>query len=520
MNAMISGLRPYLVGVTLSCVLCQPVHGKKVNQTQSRAEPGGRPSQEEKAKQLLTQGSSELDRRELSSAYKTLSAAYSGFPNTEGLYQLCRLAIAEGNAVAARDLCRRYLADPGHAEESTVPHQKELLDALGKTIPPSGEVAVFGSLGALVFLDDRLVGSLPLSRPLLAPVGQHRVALVDSGHRQEWPVKVLADRTVEMRFEPESSAVLVTQLPAVLLLFRTEKLPEALRIRMQQTIEQSVVSAHFATQKDSADSDKSKASDACMIDYECMRDLAKKNNADYIIIARVSSFNEVNNNRISAQIDLSFAEIRANAKLLSNDHVCSGCTIGQFSNSTSEAVRSLISIGTARSRGDLSISVNPKSAQLTLDGAIVGTGRYENSIPASVYAVEAAQQGFISQRSTIVVEPGKNSFYQMTLLPKVPAYKTDRAPRQRWRLATGVTVATLGLVLVGYGLSGVAIAGSCADQGPSGVCRQIFDSKGTGIAFSTIGATLTLGGILLMSIPSGYRNIEIPTDGFGDPVNE
>ncbi len=215
MNAMISGLRPYLVGVTLSCVLCQPVHGKKVNQTQSRAEPGGRPSQEEKAKQLLTQGSSELDRRELSSAYKTLSAAYSGFPNTEGLYQLCRLAIAEGNAVAARDLCRRYLADPGHAEESTVPHQKELLDALGKTIPPSGEVAVFGSLGALVFLDDRLVGSLPLSRPLLAPVGQHRVALVDSGHRQEWPVKVLADRTVEMRFEPESSAVLVTQLPAV-----------------------------------------------------------------------------------------------------------------------------------------------------------------------------------------------------------------------------------------------------------------------------------------------------------------
>lgn len=520
MRTLLLHLSPYLFAALAISDLGHSAYGKKGASAPNRVEAGTRPSQEEKATQLLSQGSTEIDRREYSAAYKTISAAYKAFPSADGLYLLCRLAIAEGKDVAVRDLCRRYLADPGHAEKPTIPHQSELAEALSKTIPPSGEVAVFGSLGALLYLDDRLVGSLPLSRPLLASAGQHRVALVEGEHRQEWPVKVLANRTVEMRFEPESSAVLVTQLPAVFLLFRNERLPEPLRARTQHAIEQAVQSAHFATLREGAAIVKSADLGQCISKPECLLDLAVQNNADYVLTATVSEFREDAAHKLTAQVELSFTEARARTKLISNDHVCTGCSPSQFSASTADAARGLLALGTGRARGELTVSANPKTAELVLDGASVGTGRYEGSLPIGVYSIVAQQKGFLSQRTTVLVEHGKSSSQMLTLIPKVPVYRSERSPRPLWRIITGSAVAALGVGLVGYGLSGIAIDGSCAEQGPTGVCRQIFGSKGTGIAFSAIGSAVTLGGALLIALPGGNRNVEVETGGYGDPANE
>ena len=71
-----------------------------------------------------------------------------------------------------------------------------------------------------------------------------------------------------------------------------------------------------------------------------------------------------------------------------------------------------------------------------------------------------------------------------------------------------------------YGLSGLAIDGSCAQQSPTGVCLYTFGSKATGVAFSAVGAALSLGGVLLIALPGGSRNVEVGAGGFGDPVNE
>jgi hypothetical protein len=87
-------------------------------------------------------------------------------------------------------------------------------------------------------------------------------------------------------------------------------------------------------------------------------------------------------------------------------------------------------------------------------------------------------------------------------------------------LITGAAVSALGLGILSYGLSGIAIDGGCAEQGPTGVCRQIFGSKSTGIAFSAIGGVVTLAGVLLIALPGGNRNVDTETATFGDPVNE
>lgn len=516
-------LRKRVLVVIAALVLCgviQPLHAKKGPSAASQKNGSSRQTPEERSTQLLSQATAEVDKRDFSAAYKTTAAALKIAPSAEGIYLLCRLAIAEGKDVAVRDLCRRYLADSEHAEKSAIPHQSELSEHLSKPVPPSGEVAVFGSSGALLYLDDRLVGTLPLSRPLLASAGQHRVSLQENDHRLEWPVKVLADRTVEMRFEPESSAVLVTQLPAVLLLFRGDQLPKPTAVKIQQAVEQSIVAAHFAMIRVSDSQEKTTEERQCLSRPECVRSLAAQNNADYVLSVDASAFREDLSHKIEAQLALSFSETRARTKPVFNDHVCLSCSASQLATAAGEAARNLLALGTGRARGELSLTATPQTAQLFMDGATIGVGRYEGSLPAGAYSVQAQQTGFLTQRATVLVEQGKSASLQLALLPRVPVYRRERGPRPRWRLITGAAVSALGLGILSYGLSGIAIDGGCAEQGPTGVCRQIFGSKSTGIAFSAIGGVVTLAGVLLIALPGGNRNVDTETASFGDPVNE
>lgn len=497
-----------------------PVSAKKGGAA-ARTDGPTRPNAEAKAAQLLSQAQAELEALNLSAAYNSILASMKASPSVEALYILCRIAAAESKGIAARDLCRRYIADPAHVEQVTMPHQAEITAILGKQIPPAGEVAVFGGVGALLYVDDRLVGALPLSRPLLISPGQHRIALQENDHRQEWPVKVLDNRTVEMRFEPESSAVLVTQLPAVLLILRGAKMPAALQSRVQLAIEQAVQSAHFATLHESElavgkDGDLEK----CLRQPACANDLASRNNADYVLTVDISEYREEKSTKINAQIDFTFSESRVLAQSIRNDEVCNKCTATQLIGMASDSVRNLLSMWTGRSRGDLSISVNPKTAEILLDRVSVGAGRFEGAVRSGVYQIQARQPGYLSQRSSVAIEPGKSALVTLTLVPKVANYRKERSPRPRWRIIAGAVTAGIGLGLLTYGLSGVAIDGSCAETGPSGACRQVYGSRGTGIGFAVSGGLVAAAGAAMIAIPGAYQDIETSAGGFRDPTNE
>src|SRR5262249_25769596 len=106
-------------------------------------------------------------------AAQALSAAYRLWPSPETLYQLGALALAEGRTIEAQDAMRRYLRDTQDDEAS--PQRQEAQRILQLLAPPSGEVNIVGERAALVLIDDRLLGVLPLPLPLLLPIGEHRV---------------------------------------------------------------------------------------------------------------------------------------------------------------------------------------------------------------------------------------------------------------------------------------------------------------------------------------------------------
>jgi hypothetical protein len=142
------------------------------------------------AAQRLQAGIAALSGRDFAGAYRALAEAFRLEPSPEILYHLGTLALAEDRMLDAQDLMRRYLTDSEATSDPGSPMQKEAHRVVALPRPPSGKLQVLGQRGTILSIDGRVLGSLPLARPLLVSPSEHRVALELSGQRQEEQVQV------------------------------------------------------------------------------------------------------------------------------------------------------------------------------------------------------------------------------------------------------------------------------------------------------------------------------------------
>src|SRR5262249_21130746 len=126
----------------------------------------GEGTPEGKAKVLRERGVLALQARDFEGAYNALAESYRLYPEPETLYQLGQLAWNSGRTMAAQDLLRRFLADPGSQQDTSSVFSKEAERILDQPRAPSGDVTLVGERGAMVLIDDRIVGVLPLPLPL------------------------------------------------------------------------------------------------------------------------------------------------------------------------------------------------------------------------------------------------------------------------------------------------------------------------------------------------------------------
>lgn len=154
------------------------------------------------AERLVAEGQAALGAKDLAGARRALEQSLRVAASPEALFLLGQLAVAEGRLGFAHDLMRRFLHEQSGEPEG--PQQKEAQKVLAQPAGPLGEVAVLGARNAVVAVDDRLVGVLPLALPLLLPVGVHRVTVELQGQRVEEQVRVLPGQLAEMRFNPAS----------------------------------------------------------------------------------------------------------------------------------------------------------------------------------------------------------------------------------------------------------------------------------------------------------------------------
>ena len=180
-----------------------------------------------------------MSARDFAAAYRTLADGYRKARSPVLLFQLGRVAAAEGRVMEAQDLMRRYLADPARENDDPANQEAQRVLKLARPEGPTGEVAVLSDPGAAVLVDDRLVGTLPLPQPLLLSGGVHTVTVEYSSKKLSSPVQVASGRLMDMRFNPVSGAVVFTLRPALLFVMRAPGISEEAARALREVTEQA-----------------------------------------------------------------------------------------------------------------------------------------------------------------------------------------------------------------------------------------------------------------------------------------
>lgn len=529
------------IGLALVLLLSQaggPAQARKKDKAEAgKADKAGKGKKGlgDEAMAQRQRGLQALVSKDFAGAYNALSESYRLSPEAETLYLLGQLAWQTGKTVAAQDLMRRFVADPASEKDAAARAEAERI--LEQPRPPSGEVMVLGERGSLLYVDDRVVGMLPISRPLLLGAGEHKVTLELNQRRLEGPVKVLPGRTAELRFTLGSDAVVARIVPALVWVPTWRGVPPAAEKALVTSIEQAVSRQRMSVVSKAIALAQAPKLAECLDTLPCLDQLATTNEADYVLTSSVEASGDLV--RGDWKIRLGLVEATTGDYAATVEQPCDKCTADQVGAALDQALTKLMDKGAGRPRGQLEILSEPPGADVLTTDRKLGQTPYQRAAFAGRYEVSIKLKGYGVQREPVVVEEGKKATLRVQLrsedappLPRVVAplppppppppppviakpEPSVRGPRPVWRIATGATLLGVGAILAGFGVSGLAQAGACS-SGPEG-CAMRFDTSTIGGALVGVGAAAALGGAVLIAIPGPMQSPSVKTAFGGVP---
>ena len=516
------------------------------------------------AEPLLAQGQAALAAGDYQAAQTALTAAYRKSPGPEILFALGKVAAAQGRGVAARDLLRRYLQESSGDSES--PNQKEAQQLSEKAIEASGEVEVLGARGALVFVDELLVGGLPLPLPLLLPLGSHRVAVVLGEQRVEEQIKTLSGQTAQMRFN-QRTAVVVVSLPPAIVLLPEGSADAAAHKRVAQALQQAAAKEKQAVvTREQAVAQAPKLA-GCLDTLSCQLELLSQNEAPYALRVHLrdrcaASPAAVNGARGEGRaeppannpcpvntagvrdvrggakgeppgatekaagswlLELQLIDSSAGAVAATATPSCGECTIEQAAAAAAAALGPLLQQAAGRGRGSVELNSQPSAAEVYLAGERVGVTPYRGSRFVGSYPLVLRKEGYSPYQTSLAVAAGQTASVNAVLLaaaagePEPAPAELEKTPspplppprRPLWRLVTGVLLIGGGATVAGFGIGALAINGECDLEGAPGNCVARYNTLVPGALLVGGGALLIAGGIALAAVPAPQRKVQV-----------
>lgn len=410
----------------------------------------------------------------------SLERTYRRHPSPGVLYQLGRVARAEGRALAAADLWRRYLEEAG----DSVPPKRvaEVKEFLGQVREPAAEVEVLGDSGAILLLDGRVVGALPLPLPLLVAPGAHQLRLEgDLGRRHaETQLTLRALSRAEVRFTLEGEVAMVTLMPAVVLVMAPGEATERLLGEARRALSRERV---FLVPRDAQERLMSDACAGSGVDAPaCQQELLRRAEARYLLHLQLLPGAQ----RLVGQV----VEAATGAVSARGERLCPGGVV-QAETLVGDLLHELLLQGETRARGALSVTSAPSGAALSVDGVARGRTPYTGAALSGPHKLELTLSGYRAYQTEVSVAEGTTAAVVARLQP------TAR-PR---------TLRTVGWTLVGIGaagaLSGGVLLGLDGRQdcplASIGHCPDELDTRAAGILSLTVGGLgLGVGAALLL----------------------
>lgn len=498
----------------------QPATGKNAKAVQSAAA-------------LLSAGTAALQARDFAAATQNLTAAYRADPGPEVLFQLGALAIAQDQVLAAQDYFRRYLLDAPAEQASAAERSREIQRVLALPRPPAGEALVLGARGALVYVDDRLLGALPLPLPLLLPTGVHTLALETRSGRATSTLTVRLGRTHELRFSRDNSVALARLLPAVMVLSDMGGLPAAITTPLTTAVERVLQREQISGYPAAVALAAAPQLSDCLT-KTCPSELLAAQGVPHLLVVRASSRGAADPSGLRLSLELHDTEVGDLAVAV--EKICEPCTAEKAAATVSDALSTMIPTGLSRPRGTVVVSSTPEQAEVRFGERRVGVTPLKHAAWPGVVKITVQKPGFVASTSTTWLEQDKTATLELSLAPEAPpppepppapllatlpppttAPESVLLPRPRWRLITGGVAAAVGVVLTGFGASALAVNKTCIVPTALGECSELYRTDGIGGGLVGAGSVLVVLGTTLLAVPGGRRYVGLSAQAESPP---
>lgn len=460
------------------------------------------------AAKLLLDARLALQAGDVATANRLAAQSYRQGHAPEALFVLGQAALAEKNLLAAQDLLRRYLADPNLDVGADSPDLKAAQQIVERPRPPAAQLSITGDRGALVAIDDRLVGVLPLVRPLLLAPGEHKVVLERRGARLEDIVRLAVGRLAELRVNMATKALVLTVLPGVLLRQSLPGLSTAEHVGFEQTLEAGLTARRLSAlaERDSAECGEP-APGACSDPLRCEVEQAKRCEADYVLRTRLET-QPGPPSQLQLSVDL--IDVQVGAVAASDVLRCQGCVATALRERLRGLLSSLLERGIGRGRGAIDVASLPAAAMVFVDGQPVGLTPYRGPLFAGGHQVLLRREGFADFSQPVDVRDGETAQVLGSLQASVAEAVVSAAPiivkqpgRPLWRLLAGGVAIGAGGVLFGFGISALSIDNKCVNalSLPTVNCQTVYNTGEVGGALIGLSLGLMVGGAIAIALP-------------------
>lgn len=474
------------------------------------------------ADQLRSEGEAALARKDFATATRAFTDLYRRTLQPEGLYRLGVLAQAEGRLLDAQDLMRRFVSDTRFDPADSATEAAEAHRILALPRPASGRVSVVGERGTLLFLDGRLVGALPLSRPLLCAPGKRLLTLENGQSRQEEEIDLAVGRFVEVTFARGSAALLSAELPTVLVLEQYGELSQTAAAPLAQVVEDGLQSDRLSPFPLNLALERAglARTSSCVETTACQLQLARKNELDYVLTLQL--IKQAGGASVPWKLRLALLDVEVGEVAARSEEECTACDIDRAVAVLRSGLPRLLATARERPRGELKVTSTPAGAEVRLGARLLGKTPVERPAWAGRLELEVTLPGYESQRLPVTVSPGETAAVNVPLQPElaepppaalVSSEKVNRygiKSRPRWRLAVGGVAVVGGALLTGFGASALAVSDQCVEEAraPVAFCRERYGTSSIGTGLLISGAAVLVTGTLLLAIPERRRKTE------------
>ena len=459
----------------------------------------------------LNQGREALGRKDIPTALKAFEDAFRYSPKPVLLYFLGKVAQEQQRSAAAFDLYRRYLE--ATLDEADPELRADALQLLQSPHEVGCEVTVQGDGGALLSVDGRLAGLLPLATPLRLTAGAHQLLLEKGRRRVETQVTLAPRRQAEVRFTLVPPLALLTLTPGVLLTTQPSPLEPTLAQAVRRTVseaagQQNAVLISPETQADVLVSWPELL--GCLDQLRCQEQLAQQTAAQFALRLSIAAPGLPSNKGPGSTFQFSGEMLDVDVGVVSvrASQTCGDCNVKRAMQMLAEMVQEMLRQAASRPRGTIKLTSEPPGARVEVDGRDLGETPYLRDAFVGPHDLLVKKQGFTAQRLVATVEDGQTAELSATLLADkaVPARKLPGVRIAKWVLL-GV-----GAVTVIGGITLLALTGSqnCSGPAASPVCSQPFDGRPSGIPLVSIGS-LALGTSAFLFIYDARQNAATPT---------